>query len=163
MCPGAACKSWATRPTQRAKYPFGFVLVQNRRVAWQTHRMAATHDVLAPDGSEIRVLVQVQGGSMIHCTLQPGHVTQAVRHRTVDEVWFCVAGSGQVWRRSESEPDEIVDVEPGVALSIPLGVAFQFRAGGSQPLELVIATIPAWPGEDEALAVDGVWAAKTTR
>jgi mannose-6-phosphate isomerase-like protein (cupin superfamily) len=53
--------------------------------------------------------------------------------------------------------EEIVDVEPGVALSIPVGVAFHFRASGPRPLELVIATLPPWPGEDEAVRVDGVW------
>ena len=126
--------------------------------------MAAAHDVLAPDGSEIRLLVRVSGGSMVHCTLPPGDATQAVRHRTVEEMWFCVAGAGQVWRRAAvdgerhlEEMEEIVDVEPGVALSIPVGVAFQVRASGPRPLELVIATLPPWPGEDEAVRVDGVW------
>jgi mannose-6-phosphate isomerase-like protein (cupin superfamily) len=121
-------------------------------------RLGQTYDVLAPDGSEIRLLVSLNGGSMVHCTLPPGQVTQAVRHRTVEEMWFCVAGSGQVWRKSPSQQD-IVDVEPGVALSIPLGTAFQFRTTGAQPLELLITTLPPWPGPDEAVAVDGVWEA----
>ncbi|HEV7665690.1 MAG TPA: cupin domain-containing protein [Chloroflexota bacterium] len=125
---------------------------------WATVRLGQTYDVLAPDGSEIRLLVSLNGGSMVHCTLPPGQVTQAVRHRTVEEMWFCVAGSGQVWRKSPSQQD-IVDVEPGVALSIPLGTAFQFRTTGAQPLELLITTLPPWPGPDEAVAVDGVWEA----
>src|ERR1700730_5304600 len=97
-------------------------------MAWQTRQVAAAPDLLAPDGSEIRVLVQVAGGSMVHCTLPPGQVTRAVRHRTVEEMWFCVGGRGQVWRGAASagstdpQADEIVDLEPGVALSIPLGV-----------------------------------------
>jgi mannose-6-phosphate isomerase-like protein (cupin superfamily) len=146
-------------------------LRHNRRMAWQTRRLAATPDLLAPDGSEIRLLVQVSGGSMVHCALQPGQVTQAVRHRTVEEVWFCVAGTGQVWRRAasssaqsaeaqrETQPDEVVDLEPGVALSIPRGVAFQFRAAGARALEVVIATMPPWPGDNEAVPVDGLWEA----
>jgi mannose-6-phosphate isomerase-like protein (cupin superfamily) len=93
---------------------------------------------------------------MVHCTLRPGQVTQAVQHRTVEEVWYCVAGSAQVWRKS-TEAEEIVDVEMGVALSIPLGTAFQFRATGSTPFEVVITTIPPWPGADEAVAVTGLW------
>lgn len=121
--------------------------------------MAAAHDLLAPDGSEVRVLVKVAGGSMVHCTLPAGQVTRAVRHRTVEELWFCVGGRGQVWRSSAVASEEIVDVEPGVALSIPLGVAFQFRASASVPLQVVIATLPPWPGEDEAVPVDGIWAA----
>ena len=118
--------------------------------------MKQDRDTLAPDGSEIRLLVGVAGGGMAHCTLPPGRVTTAVRHRSVEEVWFCTAGRGQVWRRS-AEAEETVDVEPGVALSIPLGTSFQFRASGPGPLEIVITTMPPWPGPDEAVAVDGPW------
>jgi mannose-6-phosphate isomerase-like protein (cupin superfamily) len=127
-------------------------------VRWQTARAASAYDVLAPDGSEIRLLVGTSHASMVHCKLQPGQVSRAVRHRTVEEVWFCMSGTGQVWRRCESVED-VVDLEPGVALSIPLGVAFQFRASGPQPLEIVITTLPPWPGEAEAVAVEGMWGA----
>jgi mannose-6-phosphate isomerase-like protein (cupin superfamily) len=125
--------------------------------AWHTARVKDEYDLLAPDGSEIRQLLAVSGGSMVHCTLPPGTVTRAVQHRTVEEVWFCASGAGQVWRR-EGEDEEIVDMEPGVALSIPRGIAFQFRAGTGRALELVITTMPPWPGPDEAVAVDdGHW------
>jgi mannose-6-phosphate isomerase-like protein (cupin superfamily) len=133
-------------------------MIHNRVVTWQTARPSAAYDVLAPDGSEIRLLVGTRAGSMVHCTLGPGRVSQAVRHRTVEEMWFCISGSGQVWRRLVDH-EEVVDVAPGVALSIPPGVAFQFRATGQQPLELVIATMPPWPGAHEAVPVDGPWQA----
>jgi mannose-6-phosphate isomerase-like protein (cupin superfamily) len=123
---------------------------------WQTHQLEAAYDALAPDGSEIRLLVQVQGGSMVHCKLRPGQVTLAVHHRTVEEMWYCVAGAGQIWRKS-GDAEEVVELEPGVAVSIPLGVAFQFRASQSQQLELVIATTPPWPGPGEAVPVEGIW------
>jgi mannose-6-phosphate isomerase-like protein (cupin superfamily) len=131
-------------------------MLHNPHVMWQTHQLESAYDVLAPDGSEIRLLVQVQGGSMVHCRLQPGQVTLAVRHRTVEEMWYCVAGAGQLWR-NVGVTEEVVELEPGVALNIPLGAAFQFRASQSQPLELVIATIPPWPGPDEAVPTDGIW------
>jgi mannose-6-phosphate isomerase-like protein (cupin superfamily) len=115
-------------------------------------------DALAPDGAEIRLLVQVPRGSMVHCRLAPGEVSRAVRHRTVEEVWYCVAGRGQFWCSADGA-DEIVDVEPGVALSIPLGTSFQYRAIGPEPLEVVITTMPPWPGADEAVAVSGQWRA----
>ena len=56
--------------------------------------------------------------------LPPGQVTTAVRHRTVEEVWFCIAGRGEVWRRS-GDAEETVHMERGVALTIPLGTTFQ--------------------------------------
>jgi mannose-6-phosphate isomerase-like protein (cupin superfamily) len=127
-------------------------------VSWQTARVRSDYDLLAPDGSEIRLLAQVGGGSMVHCTLRPGQVTRAVRHQTVEELWFCLAGRGQLWRRS-AETEDTVDLEPGVASTIPRGVAFQFRATGPESLEVVITTMPPWPGADEAVPVDGHWTA----
>ena len=50
-----------------------------------------------------------------------------------------------------------MELEAGVSISLPVGTSFQFRAHTPHALELVIATVPAWPGEDEALRVDGVW------
>ena len=126
------------------------------RVSWQTVRVAPHYDVLAPDGSEIRLLVQTEAGSMVHCTLQPGNVTTAVRHRTVDEVWFCISGTGDLWRRSDAG-DETTRLEAGVAASIPVGTEFQFRATGATALEVVITTMPPWPGEDEAVRTEGPW------
>ena len=123
---------------------------------WETRSVAERYDVLAPDGSEIRPLLRVRGGSMVHCTLPPGQVSRAVEHRTVDEVWFFLGGRGQVWRKM-AEVEEITDVEPGLALSIPLGTRFQFRTLGAEPLTFVITTMPPWPGMDEAVEVSGVW------
>ena len=127
-------------------------------VPWQTAQPAADYHVLAPDGSEIRLLVSVGGGSMVHCTLQAGQVSQAVRHRTVEEVWYCLRGRGQLWRRTD-EHEEVVELRPGTAASIPLRTDFQFRASGETALEIVITTVPPWPGEQEAVAVAGMWSA----
>ena len=101
--------------------------------------------VLAPDGSQIRPLPEVSRGGLSHCTLPPGAVSMAVRHATIEEIWYFIAGSGQVWRRREAF-EECVDVEPGTCLAIPTGTHFQFRNSGHEPLEFVIATMPPWPG-----------------
>jgi mannose-6-phosphate isomerase-like protein (cupin superfamily) len=127
-------------------------------MSWQTAHVGPDADATAPDGSEIRLLVEVGGGGLAHCTLRPGQVTQAVRHRTVEEVWLCLGGRGQLWRRNLELPaEDIVDLEPGVGVSIPLGTHFQFRASGDQPLEIAITTMPPWPGADEAVPVEGHW------
>ena len=49
-------------------------------------------DVVAPDGSEVRLLLGLKGGSLAHFQLSPGEVSVAVRHRTVEEIWFFLAG-----------------------------------------------------------------------
>ena len=113
-------------------------------------------DVLAPDGSQVRILLSLTGGSMAHFRLAPGSVARAVAHRTVEELWFFTRGRGRMWRRLGGE-ELTVAVAPGVSLAIPLGAHFQFRSDGDEPLEAVGVTIPPWPGPDEAYFVIGPW------
>lgn len=113
-------------------------------------------DAIAPDGSEIRLLLATEQASVCHCTLPPGRTTLAVRHRTVEEVWFFLGGTGEVWRRDASG-EEVLGVAPGTSLTIPLGVEFQFRATGEAALTFIIATMPPWPGAEEAVRVTDHW------
>ena len=122
----------------------------------QTRRLSKAYDTLAPDGSEIRVLAATGRASMAHCSLPPGQTSLAVAHRTVEEVWYFLAGRGEVWRKL-GEREEVVEVSPGASLSIPLGAHFQFRNTGDTPLQFVLTTIPPWPGSDEACRVAGRW------
>ena len=122
----------------------------------QTNRLPGDYTAIAPDGSEIRELVGVDGGSMVHCKLPMGKTSIAVAHKTVEEVWYVLDGRGQVWRAQDGG-ESIVDVSPGTALTIPLGASFQFRNVGAEDLCFIIVTIPPWPGEDEAYQVEGPW------
>jgi mannose-6-phosphate isomerase-like protein (cupin superfamily) len=126
-------------------------------MSWQTKRLPADPDVVAPDGSDVRILLRLAGGSMAHFELGPGRTSVAVVHRTVEELWFFVSGRGEMWLADE-EREDVVDVEPGVSLTIPVGTRFQFRALGSEPLAAVGVTMPPWPGEEEAVSVEGRWA-----
>lgn len=121
---------------------------------FESSRVKSEYDLLAPDGSEIRLLHRLSGASVVHCTLPVGAVSAPVRHRTVEEIWFFLAGAGQVWRK-QGEREQVLDVAPGASLTIPLGTQFQFRNTGEVPLEFIIATTPPWPGADEAVVLDG--------
>jgi mannose-6-phosphate isomerase-like protein (cupin superfamily) len=112
--------------------------------------------VVAPDGSEVRILPALAGGSMIHFTLPLGATSRAVVHRTVEEIWFVVSGRGDLWRATDGR-EETVALQPGIAVTIPVATRFQFRATGREPLMIVGVTMPPWPGDDEAIAVDGPW------
>jgi mannose-6-phosphate isomerase-like protein (cupin superfamily) len=125
---------------------------------FDTKRLAVDKDDVAPDGSDVRVLLGLEGGGMAHFELAPGKVSRAVTHRTVEEIWFFLGGRGAMWRKQGSR-EEVVPVEPGVCLTIPLGTHFQFRCFGSEPLSAIGITMPPWPGEDEATAVVGEWEA----
>jgi len=121
-----------------------------------TKRLSADADVAAPDGSDVRILLGLAGGGAAHFQLAPGKTSRAVTHRTVEEIWFFVGGLGEMWRRQGTH-EEVVAVEPGVCLTIPLGTHFQFRALGDKPLAAIGITMPPWPGEGEAIAVEGKW------
>jgi mannose-6-phosphate isomerase-like protein (cupin superfamily) len=121
-------------------------------------RLPAAPDHLAPDGSAIRSLLSVRGGSLAYCTLPAGATSHAVVHQTVEEIWYCLAGTGQVWRHGPVEA-AITDLVPGTCITIPVGTHFQFRAIGPNELQLLIATMPPWPGAHEALAVADYWEA----
>ena len=123
---------------------------------FETMPLPGAPDVVAPDGSDVRLLPRLAGGSMAHFTLPLGVTSRAVTHRTVEEIWFVLGGRGEMWRAS-GEGEEVVALTPGVALTIPLGTRFQFRATGRESLTAVAVTMPPWPGEGEALVVDGPW------
>jgi len=130
-------------------------------------RLPAARDVVAPDGSDVRILLRLAGGSMAHFELACGHTSRAVVHRTVDEIWYVLCGRGEMWRsqaageggRGEGGGGQTTALEAGTCLSIPAGTRFQFRSLGDGPLCAVAVTMPPWPGEDEATEVGGVWTA----
>lgn len=126
-----------------------------------TKQLSADYDYLAPDGSEIRLLPTVGGGGLAHCTLPPGKVSKAVVHRTVEEIWYCLSGEGQIWRKL-GDLETVVDLRAGTSVTIPTGMRFQFRTTGGEPLCILIATMPPWPGKEEAVPVDGRWGLEAT-
>ena len=132
----------------------------------ESTRLPTERHTVAADGSDVRILVGGYGGSMAHFTLGPWQTSVAIAHRTLEELWYFIEGRGEMWRHSESTcRTEYVDVEPGVAVSIPAGTQFQFRAAGRDPLRAVGVTMPPWPGigdptgRGEVYFVDGPWEA----
>ena len=115
-------------------------------------------DLIAFDGSEVRILAHSPRGTMAHFTLQPGQVSKAIAHKTIDEIWFVVSGRGQMWR-SDGVTEEVTELRPGVSLTLMPGMGFQFRATGPEPLCTVGVAMPPWPGDGEAENVEGHWAA----
>ena len=86
----------------------------------------------------------------------------AVKHHTVEEIWFVQSGEGRIWRKG-ADRESIVDIGAGDCLTIPLGTAFQYEAIGPAPLAFVAITMPPWPGADEAIFVDGPWRASLAK
>ena len=124
--------------------------------SFHTTRLPAAPDVIAPDGSDVRILLALPRGSMAHFELAAGRTSAPVAHRTVEEIWYFLRGRGEMWRKLH-EQEEVVAIAPGVCLTIPVGTHFQFRSFGPEPLAALGITMPPWPGEDEAYAVTGKW------
>ncbi len=125
-------------------------------MSFETKQLGTKPDAVAPDGSDVRMLLRASGGSMAHFSLAPGATSIAVVHRSVEEIWFFLSGRGEMWRR-DGEREELTSVGPGVCVTLPVGTHFQFRALGSEPLAALGVTMPPWPGADEARRVTGRW------
>jgi mannose-6-phosphate isomerase-like protein (cupin superfamily) len=124
--------------------------------AFETKPLPPNRDVVAPDGFDVRVPLQVRGGGLAHFELAAGQTSVAVRHRSVEEIWYFLSGTGEMWRRLGGD-EEVVPVLAAVCITIPLGTSFQFRAIGDEPLAAIGATMPPWPGAGEAEIVSGPW------
>ncbi len=123
---------------------------------FQTKRLPVMPDTAAPDGSDVRLLLGLPMGSFAHFELPPGQTSIPIAHRSVEEIWYFLSGRGEMWRR-QGNREEIVAVEPGVCITIPLGTHFQFRSLGDEALGAIGITMPPWPGEGEGYEVEGPW------
>jgi mannose-6-phosphate isomerase-like protein (cupin superfamily) len=121
-----------------------------------TKVLPAEGDAIAPDGSEVRVLLGLGAGGLAHFQLAEGETSVPVRHQTVEEIWFFLGGRGEMWRRYEGR-EQVDLVEADVCLTLPLGTHFQFRSLGPGPLQAIAVTMPPWPGSGEASPIEGKW------
>ncbi len=119
-------------------------------------RLPVERHAVAPDGSDVRVMLTLARGAMSHFELAPGKVSRAVTHRTIEEIWYFLAGRGDMWRK-QGLREEIVSVDAGTCLTIPVGTHFQFRSFGYEALSAIGVTMPPWPGDGEAIVVQGKW------
>jgi mannose-6-phosphate isomerase-like protein (cupin superfamily) len=123
---------------------------------FDTKHLPLERAAVAPDGSDVRILLGLRSGGMAHFELGAGETSGAVRNRTIEEIWYFISGHGQMWRE-QGERSEVVEVFAGVCVTIPLGTSFQFRCTGQEPLAAIGVTMPPWPGDEEVLEVKGPW------
>ncbi len=50
---------------------------------------------------------------MCQFTLPPNSTSKAVKHKTVEDIWYFIGSSGQVWRK-HSDIEEVTEVIPDV-------------------------------------------------
>ena len=103
----------------------------------------------APDGAQIRLLLENNQGGVAHCILEKDTVSITTRHKTVSEFWYVLSGAGEIWLKRAGQ-EQVIDLIPGVCLEIPVGTIFQYRANAKQDLKFLCMTMPPWSGPDEA-------------
>ena len=145
-------------PVRNGGFPFSPMPAHEKNPGFGTRYLPADPDTTAPDGSQVRALLSLAAGSAAHFQLAPTVVSRAGRHRTVEEIWYLLAGRGEMWRR-DGTCEEVVALEPDLCLTIPAGTSFQFRAIGDSPLSAFAVTMPPWPAgsDDEWVEVEPYW------
>jgi mannose-6-phosphate isomerase-like protein (cupin superfamily) len=126
-------------------------------VSFDSKVLPAAADAIAPDGSAVRVLLALPGGSVAHFALSSGQCSVAVQHRTVEEIWFVLGGRGEMWRSFDGR-SEVTALHAGTCITVPRGTVFQFRSLGPDELTAIAMTMPPWPGDGEAVRAEGAWA-----
>ena len=87
-------------------------------------------------------------GGCAHCILPTGKTSLAVKHKTVDEIWYILSGEGEMWQKSNKAQD-LVELKEGRWINYtPTLNHFQFRNKGAESLCIFIVTMPplAWQG-----------------
>ena len=113
-------------------------------------------DGYAPDGAEIRVLVDRPQGatrvSLAEALVPVGQRTAKVYHQTVyEEIWYFVQGVGTVHLHDPAQADEeVFAVEPGDAVLLKPGHGFWVENTGPTALIFLCCGSPPWPGPEEA-------------
>ena len=112
-------------------------------------------DATAPDGAEIRVLIDRPQGatrlSLAEALVKPGERTACVSHRTIEEIWYIVRGTGRFHRLApDGSEEQTTEVAPGDALLVPTGYRFWVENTGPSDFVFLCCDTPPWPGSDEA-------------
>jgi mannose-6-phosphate isomerase-like protein (cupin superfamily) len=103
------------------------------------------------DGSTIREILAhrnsaIRGQSLAEATVSPGQTTEAHYHPKTEEIYYILAGEGEVF---VGEARRRVVVGDGIA--IPPGTPHQIRNSGDADLVFLCCCAPAYEHEDTVM------------
>lgn len=133
-----------------------FIYMDDRKRNLNSIKLPKEFDTTSPAGANVRLLAGNETGGMIHSTVPPFQTNRAVVHSTVNELWYVLEGHGEIWRKNGNE-SSITTLTPGVSIELRKSTKFQYRNVSNSDLKFVCITIPAWPGEEEATYIEGIW------
>jgi len=95
------------------------------------------------DGSTIRELMHTGNQSLAEASLTPGQQTQRHYHAASEELYYLVAGEGEMEIDGERTP-----VTAGDAILIPPGAWHQITSTGTSELRFLCCCAPAYTHAD---------------
>jgi mannose-6-phosphate isomerase-like protein (cupin superfamily) len=113
---------------------------RNQREAFVTKDGSTIREILAPRNSVIA------RQSLAEATVAPGCTTQAHYHPVTEEIYYILAGIGEMRIEVESAV-----VGPGDGIAIPPGARHQIRNTGNTDLVLLCCCAPPYEHEDTVL------------
>lgn len=141
-------------------YPFG----SGDRIPAQVARYCATvaspdfeiiraserDPLIPPDGSEVRELARppdsARNQSLAEARVPPGSETVEHFHRSSEEIYCFLEGSGRMRFGDQTAP-----VESGEVVVIPPGVRHKLWNTGTEPLVLLCCSAPPYSDDDTVL------------
>lgn len=113
------------------------VVNRNSVSAFVTKDGSTIREILAPRNSAI------ERQSLAEACVGPGQATQAHRHPVSEEIYYVLAGTGEM-----RIGDETRTVGPGDGIAIPPGAPHQIRNVGAEDLIFLCCCSPAYQHDD---------------
>jgi mannose-6-phosphate isomerase-like protein (cupin superfamily) len=115
------------------------------------HNIARVPAFTTKDGSEIRELLAhrnscIQKQSLAEARVEPGASTTPHYHPLTEEIYYILAGTGQMHLAGERQA-----VGPGDAIAIPPGQVHAITNTGSTPLRFLCCCAPGYDDSDTVL------------
>ncbi|MEY2519416.1 MAG: hypothetical protein QOF24_1175 [Verrucomicrobiota bacterium] len=113
------------------------LLADEKELPEQADICGAAIDLINAEVSPVRML------SLATIFIEVGKRSQPHYHKLMEEIYYFIEGEGTV-----TVGDELFVVEPGVAVSIPIGKIHQIINTGDRRLKLISADSPSFDPSD---------------
>lgn len=136
--------------------PFTTTDIPDPTVGRHVTKQSSPPDFVAPDQSECNYLVRGPRANCITATLKPHTVSAPQSHKSIDETWYFISGTGRMYLRNEYDNTVTkINTTPGTSVYIPCGNHFHFCNDGDDDQTAIITTLPQWE-DDEGYTVPSI-------